>query len=520
MYDYIIKGGTVVDGSGQPPYAADVAVKDGRIVLIGVAQGECPTIEAAGCVVMPGVIDLHTHSDLNLMLDGRAESFLRQAVTTEVIGNCGYSAAPLLGEADLKRNVFCYRGSGTPGWKSFSEYTERLGASLCINVVPLAGHAAVRSSVMGYADRPASREELNAMCQLLNDCFDQGAAGFSTGLEYFPGAAADSQELKALCSVTAARGKLYATHVRNRDKYFESGFFEAVKMADDTGVRLQLSHAVPKYGAPEGSGERVLELIEAASRTTDTAFDVIPYEWGPTAITAMLPKNMLQYGADDIARMLRDSTVRQEIKSRKEYFWQLISDGCWDDISLYFSTRCQQYEGMSMRQIAALRKKLPMDALLDIIEMEGEDMFSAVIMGRIKSGENLKLMMQHKLCGIISDAMSLSGGGPLGGIKWSLACYGWVPELFGRYVAEMKLLTLQEAVRRVTSYPAERVGLKDRGYIRQGKVADIAVIDMEKFVAGKPEGLAEGLRCLMIGGQMAVENDCLTGAAAGRVLRV
>lgn len=253
MFDILIINGTIIDGTGNTRQTLDIGIKNGRISDMGILNHSeaLKVIDAKGLIVAPGFIDLHSHSDFTLLLDGRAESFVRQGVTTEVIGNCGLSCAPLGNPDTLKRNVFCFISPYEADWSGMDQYMEKLEKSeLGINVAPLVGHASIRSFVMGYDRRDATENEMAEMSHLLQESLEAGAWGFSTGLEYFPGMAANKEEINALCDIVKQYDGLYTTHVKNRDEHYKAGFGEAFNTANQTGVRLQISHAVPKYGAP------------------------------------------------------------------------------------------------------------------------------------------------------------------------------------------------------------------------------------------------------------------------------
>ena len=524
MLDYGIVNALLVDGSGREKRWATIGIQDGQIAYVGQAGEDCPAreiIDAKGKYVFPGFMDLHTHSDHTLFLDGRGMSFLRQGIVLDNIGNCGLSSAPLKGEGQLAKNVFCYTPTDRAvTWGSMADYFQALaaGPGLAYNVTALVGHGALRSCVMGYANRPATEAEIQEMCQLLQQCFDQGAAGFSTGLEYFPGSAATQEELLALCRVTAQNGRLYATHVRNRDRFYQQGYQEAIDMARATDVRLQISHAIPKYGVPEEGAQWILETIQKARASLDIAYDVIPFLWGPTNLTAVLPPQLLSLPAREIAAQLRLPAVRDRLRGRKDCIWQLIVEEQWDFVKLKHCSHQRELIGKSFREIGQILGKDPFDALMLVIAEEGEDMFSGLISGRLRNEKDAELLIQAPFCGVISDAMALANDGPLASVKWSDACYSWVRELFQVYVREKRLFTLEEAARRITSLPAQRLKLKDMGLVEPGYRANIAIIDLDVYLAPRgSEDYAEGVAWLFINGRPVIQDDRLICQGAGRV---
>ena len=526
LFDLLIKNGKVIDGSGGASSHADIAVDAGRIADIGTLNeaSATTTVDASGMCVAPGFIDLHSHSDFTLLLDSRAESFIRQGVTTEVIGNCGMSAAPLKHHEYLKRNVFCYAEPFTLRWSSTDEYFSTLeGNGLGINVVPLIGHAALRSYVMGFDQRPATSTEQTEMQHLLTDCLDAGAWGLSSGLEYFPGSSAEPSEIDGLCRVVSKYDGLYATHVRNRDENYQQGFQEPLDTALRSGVRLQISHIVPKYGAPPEAARWTLDQLSAYADTIDVACDAIPYEWGPTTMTAILPASLLKNDISEIVRILSDPSRREAIKNQEQFFWLLIRDQCWDSIKLYHSIKFPELIGKNAFELADALHTTPFDALLDILAEEGEQMFGVLMMGKIKRENDLADCIAYHSCGIISDGLSLSPTGPLKGINWSPGCYGWVSRFFECFVGTSKMLSIEEGVARISGAAARRLGLSNRGLLRKGYWADIVVFDPQQLVdrtsLQDPAVFPTGIEYVVINGEIVVENGQYLDRRQGRLLR-
>jgi N-acyl-D-aspartate/D-glutamate deacylase len=285
MLDILIRGGTVLDGSGQPGVLADVGIEGDRIVAVEMLPGAQAhtVINATGLTVAPGFIDIHTHSDFTLLVDGRADSAVCQGVTTEVVGQCGFSAAPLGEPADPSQMLGHLEAGVALDWRSFGGYLERLQqARPAVNVAALVGHGA-----LSRAAGDGGPARLQALTEA---AFEEGAWGLSTGLEYWPGNVADPAEIERLAAVAGRRGRLYATHVRNRDVHIERGLAEALRTARGAGARLQISHIQPKFGAPPGAMPAALAQLDAAEADgVDVAFDVIPHEWSHTVVVSCLP---------------------------------------------------------------------------------------------------------------------------------------------------------------------------------------------------------------------------------------
>lgn len=525
MFDTIILNSRIIDGRGGDSYRSDIGIADGRIARIGKLKGQAckRQYNLSRYCLAPGFIDLHTHSGFPLLLDGRALSFAFQGVTTQVIGNCGLSPAPLGKPEHLKRNVFCYREPYHPSWSGFGDFLDVLQSSgLGTNVIPLVGHGAIRSRVMGFEAREADSREIDGMVLEVEKAMDEGAFGLSTGLEYAPGANANEEELVRLCSAVANRGGVHATHVRNRDESYQSGFSEAFRVAEKSGVRLQVSHAVPKYGAPAEAVDWFLEELHRRSSSINAFCDVIPYEWGPTALTAMLPIDLLGNTPEKLADLLSHKSVRRKIRNQERPFWLLFRDGLWDRILLYHAPGFPELNGKSAEEIGDYFGTDPFNGLLDILAREGEQMFSVLIMGRIKEGNAITKILQDERTAVISDAMSLANDGPLADIRWSPGCYGWTPHFLNNYSGTGKPLSFEEAVRRLTSLPASIMGIADRGIVEEGYCADLTAFKIseieEAATLDSPCEYARGFDYTWCNGIPVVEAGVSRGEKPGQVI--
>ena len=513
MGSILIKNASVADGTGAALRKANLLIENGSLSQIGSMDIPADrTVDADGLVAAPAFIDLHTHSDETLLIDRSGASHLRQGVLTQMVGNCGYSAAPMRGEADLRRNIYGYVETADRfgPWRDFSDYLTELRSGLYGRAYSYVGHGALRSCVMGYEKRSATKEEIRQMADLLAECMEQGALGLSTGLEYFPGNMAEEEEILALCRVVAARGGLYATHIRNRDIHFEAGYKEAIDTARKTGVRLQISHAVPKYGVPAGGAEKVLEWIDRASAEIDIAFDVIPYTWGSAVMRSILPPDLISRPVAELRGLLKDPAVRKRLLEKKDYFWRMITDRKFEEIKLYDSVHIKEWEGLTFHEIGKILDTDPLFAMLDVLVREGDEMGSTMMLGHFKSADDLKLMIQHPLASVISDSTALNKSGILGSLNWAEGCYGWVPELFRSFVLNDPVLSLPEAIHKITMAPAERLGLHDAGRLVPGVPADLILFDPDVFAAsGKNREYARGVRLLLKEGKPVIEEDVI-----------
>lgn len=529
MFDAIFSGGTVHDGEGNPPQRFDVGVRDGRVAAIDdlSAATARQRLDVSGLAVTPGFIDLHTHSDFTLVVDGRAQSQVHQGVTTEVIGQCGVSCAPLRhrgATVDLSAGLPADATRGRQ-WRSFGEYLDVLAASpLGVNVAALVGHGTVHRAVLGDALHAGEPEDIAQMKQLVEQALDEGAAGFSSGLEYWPGILSSPDHLVPLCEAAAQRGKLYATHVRNRDRHYDLGFGEAISAARQSGARLQISHIQTKFGAPAFAGEHTLELIAAARRHgVDVAFDVIPHDWNNTSVIAILPKWAREGGTQATLERLKDPVVRQKVKDNPAPMLLIVKAAQWEKVKLLNARANRASIGMDFAAIGRQRGVDPYDALMDMLIEEGDDAPRLMWATQSFSDREIEMFMRDPACAVISDTAALAPDGVLKDQLFSLSGYGWAARFLQHYVRDRQVLSLPEAVRRITSLPASRLGLQDRGRLQVGQWADITVFNPEqiesRFTPSQPRAYPGGIVHVMVNGELAMQDGRRTELNAGRVLR-
>lgn len=528
-FDTVLAGGMVYDGDGGPPQVQDLGVLDGRLAAIGhlAAASARQRIDVTGLAVAPGFIDLHTHSDFTLVVDGRAQSQVHQGVTTEVIGQCGISCAPLKQRGGVNEMAAGHRPDAARGrqWQSFGDYLDLLDAGpLGVNVAAFVGHGTVHRVVLGDALHAGEPEDIAQMKRLVEQSLDAGAAGFSTGLEYWPGILSSPEHLVPLCQAAAARGRLYASHVRNRDRHYDLGFGEAISAARQSGARLQISHMQTKYGAPAYAGEHTLELIEAARRHgVDIAFDVIPHDWNNTSVIAILPKWAREGGTRATLERLHDPAVRQKVKDNPAPMLLIVKDRHWDQVVLLNARANRDLVGMDFEEIGRIRNVDPYDALMDMLIEEGDDAPRLMWASRSFSEAQVELFMKESQCAVISDTAALAPDGALADQLFSLSGYGWAARFLQHYVRERQVLSLAEGLRRITALPADRLGLIDRGRLRVGHCADITVFDAAqveaRFSVRQPRTYPGGMAHVMVNGQLALHDGQRTASNAGRVLR-
>ena len=464
MGSLLFSNATVIDGSGADAFCADVLVAGDRIVDVapGIHADLATRIDCTGITLVPGFIDSHTHSDLQV-IEGRTEK-LRQGVTTEVVGNCGFSAYPPAHPADDLRSfangIFC--GGDSWGWSSTEEYLRAVEQSSTANVVSLVGHGSLRIAVAGSRQGPLSEAMLRSMASLLEEAFAAGAAGFSTGLMYAPGSSAPPEELQRLCTVTAKAGKIYTSHIRSYFSELVDAVDEQLELARRSGGRLQISH-LQAVGAANWPLQRVaLDRIEQArAGGIDVEFDCYPYVAGSSVLTQVLPQSALNGGIPALLERLRDPATRQALRDELDRIipWR------WSDvyISSVASPANQTAIGKNLEELAEIRGKSPADVTLDLLLEEHGDVNMLCFN---QSMENLQATLTHPCSTVISDGFYVKG-------RPHPRLYGTFPLLLGTFTRERGWLTLEQAVHKITGKPAQRYSLKQRGLLAPGYFADV-----------------------------------------------
>ena len=471
MYDLLIKNGLVLDGTGGASYSADVAAVGGDIVAIGRLDGEAAkTINAEGLAVSPGFIDLHSHSDMSFLLDSTAQSKVRQGVTMELNGNCGESfCAPLQGDAGarLEFEMSQYGSSFDITWDDFAGYLNALeNAGSTLNIASQVGHHTLRACVVGLEDRPPTRDELDQMKALAAESLDAGAMDFSTGLYYAPGNYARPEEVIYVAAAAAERGKLYSTHMRDEGTA-NVGLFpaviEAIELARRTGVRLEISHVKCQGPSFQGrTGELLEHMDRAVAEGIDVAGDQYPYTAGETGLTgAVFPRWSLEGGREaTLARMADPATRRRMLEDIDKLYPE---EGGPEGIVIGRFAPDPHYEGMAMARIAEELGCTPAEAALKLFE-QGD----AACVCHFMVDEDVDLIAQHPLISVASDGNSLSTEGVLSVGKPHPRSYGTNPRFLSRFVREHKLVSLEEAIRKMTSLPGRAAPPDQTGTDRSG----------------------------------------------------
>ncbi|MEJ0037991.1 MAG: amidohydrolase family protein [Gammaproteobacteria bacterium] len=518
--DVLIRGGTVFDGSNNPPVHADVGVVAGRIVSVGVVTDEAiEVIDARGKAVTPGFIDIHSHSDYTLLIDPRAVSSVAQGVTTEVIGNCGFGCAPI-GDPRLAPNaIYGYDASIPLAWSGIGEYLEKLeSVRPAVNVLTLVGNGQLRLASVGLADRAASEIEIGRMRGLLRQGLSEGAVGYSIGLEYPSEVGCGERELVELAREAGRAGGFYATHTRNRAEGAVAAVEEAIRTARDAEVRLQVSHLMPRSG--DTICEQCVEVVDAArARGQDISFDMHTRLYGTTMLSTLLPPWVFNDGIAGVRRNLSDGASRARIKS---FAGLIASLRDWDKVQLLDLPGRPDVSRLTLGQIGRRRGRDPHDCALDILLDEVETLHRPMVILHAYTEASQKLAFTHPLCMPGSDATTLAPDGPLSSSVFHGA-YTWASWFWRAMVREWKLLKPEQAVNRLTGLPASVLGLTDRGTLKVGARADISVFDPatfgERATTFEPNQLAQGMSDVLVNGMPVMRAGERTATRSGMVVR-
>lgn len=524
----LISGGTILDGTGSPPFCGDIAIKDGRIFEVGVIeqQEDMPCLDAHGLFVAPGFIDIHSHSDFTLIVDPRAMSSITQGVTLEVVGNCSHGCAPIADPELAKMNIYGHHEDYEINWRTMAEYLERLEAGKpAVNVVSLVPNGNLRLAVAGLVDGPSTADELKQMKKLLAQSLNEGAFGFSTGLEYGPERGCPEAEIIELCRVVADAGGFYATHTRNRDGEAHETIAEAIRTCAASNAPLQISHISVVARLVE-DGQRavenaILQVDEARDKGLDVGFDMHTRLFGTTHLSAVLPPWMLEGDKSVIAARLSDPAIRSELKKYRSIITALAR-GDWSRIVLFDSRTQPELSRKSIAEISELNGVHPFDAMYDLLLAEIDDLHHLMVIAFSYREDDLRIAFEHPGCMVGSDATALATDGPLRGTSFHGA-YTWASWFYRHFVRDTATFSPQEAVRRLTSLPASRLGLSDRGVIRKGAWGDVAIFDPatlgECGTTFDPNQIAAGMVHVVVNGTVTLKNGELTGARSGQVLR-
>jgi N-acyl-D-amino-acid deacylase len=533
-FDLLLRGGTVIDGTGTAGRHADVGVRGDRIVAVGDLAdvdpaGVTTVLDVTDRVVTPGFIDPHGHSDGSVLVDGALASHLHQGFTTQLSGNCGDSLAPITESGRELVDLSLRPNELTATWQSFAGYLDRVDEQpLGPNVVFLVGHGTVRGATIGFEARPATPAEVEWMAAEVEAALDAGALGLSSGLIYAPGIHAATAEIETLVAVAARRGALYSTHMRNES----DGLFDALDesiaavRAGGDGARLQVSHL--KCGAQSvwgRAGEAVARLEAARDEGLDVAADQYPYTAAATTLAIILPPALLGLGVDACVAALREPGTRHDVRRAMERGisgWENVArDPGWSGFRISAAASHPDWAGRSIAELADDAGKdasdLAFDALID-------DRLDVQIVLECMDEADVETIVAVPWIAVCTDAEGRRPGHPiLDAGRPHPRTYGSTARVLGHYVRERGVLSLETAIAKLTSVPAARLGLRDRGTIRAGAAADLVVFDpatvADLATYLEPAHYPRGIDHVVVNGRLAVQDGVETGTRAGRLLR-
>jgi N-acyl-D-amino-acid deacylase len=521
-FDLVIKNGTLIDGIKNKEYQSDLGIIGERIDRIDNLNSvkSKTIIDATDRIVSPGFIDIHTHTDFELLVNPKAESKIRQGVTTELTGNCGSSGFPLKQPLSDDNKRMAEKFGISLDWTDLEGYHAALSKNrMALNHGTLVGQGTVRSYVMGDDQREPTPKEMDRMKDLMAEAMDQGAFGLSTGLEYTPSGYADTNEIIELCKTVAKSGGFYATHIRSEDRTVIEAVAEAIHIAETAGLPLEIAHFKAVGKTNWWKLPKMIDLIEkAAERGLSVNADRYPYIAFSTGLTILFPQWALDGGMEKLIARLKDKRIRESMKADtlkkvKGYGWEKIV------ISNLDKEQNKELIGQNIQEIAAAKNTDPYEFVCDLIINEGQDVSH---IGFGMSEENTQMVLQHPQVMLGSDGSSLAPYGPLSVGKPHPRNYGAFPRFLGYYVREKKILPLPEAVKKVTSMPAAKMGLQNRGSLRVGNFADVVVFDPEsirdKATFIDPHQYPVGIDYVIVNGKIVIDHGNHTGELPGKVL--
>lgn len=538
MFDIKIMNGTVIDGVSDTRYRADVGIIGDRIAEIGDLK-ETPAkevVDAAGQIVCPGFVDGHTHSDMSLIYNHLSSSRIYDGVTTEVIGNCGIGVAPICDEK--KEELIAYLGTRLIGaipvtlelpWNSMEEYLNTVEQySPAVNVVPLVAHGAIRINEMGFDKGKPSKEQLTRMRHEVKLAMEAGCAGLSSGLMYMPGEYSDIDELAALSAEVAPYDSFYVSHIRSEGDYIFEALDEAIEIAKKARTALHVSHLKLAGANVWGRTDEIFAKFDAArAEGLDVTFDMYPYAQGCTSLGTCMPPWTFEGGTEKMLERIQVPANRERIiREIKDGLpgWQdpIKTVGAWDRITV---ATCFTEEGKSMlgRTIAELSEESKQDPFEFVFDTLVREHGRVQILCAMMNQDDVDTIISQPGAMIISDSMSLSTEGILSSGNPHPRAFGTHGYVLADYVRKRKVLTLEDAIKKMTVYPAHRMRLEQRGSLQNGYYADITVFnpdtvqDMATYT--NPKQYTKGISTVIVNGQFALRDGVQTGITSGRVLR-
>ena len=524
-FDLLVAGGTIYDGTGGPPVRADVGVIGDSIRLVDKipASRARSVIQADGLAIAPGFVDIHEHTSAALLVNPRAESAIRQGVTTLVSGNCGESPFPLTEAMAEESKKSLREDYGIDlAWRDARGFFDHLARSgTAINYTSYVGQGTVRSAVVGYVNRPATADETSRMAALVRESMEQGVLGLSSGLEYSPGSFASTEEIIALCRPAAAARGVYATHMRNEQEGILEAVDEAIRIARETPIRLQVSHVKIGYAKNWPKFEGLLARIDAARAAgVDLRGDRYPYIAWNTGLNMFFPLWSREGTGKDFVARLENPVLQARLRAEVEAKGRDV--GSWDKvlISNVATEKNRAVEGQNILEASRAAGVEPYEFMRRLlIEESGRVGMITFAM----SEDHLKRLLAHPLVGVGSDGSALAPYGLLARGKPHPRAFGSFARVLGKYIREEKVTSLEEMIRKLSFMPASHLGFLKRGLVRAGWAADLVVFDPARIIDRatwtQPAQYPEGVAAVVVNGQVVVEHGEHSGRLAGRVLR-
>jgi N-acyl-D-amino-acid deacylase len=530
----LIRNGWLADGTANPLYPADVMIKDDRIVAVEhlpEAQAE-HIIEAKGKIVCPGFIDCHSHTDWTIHANPAMQSTVRQGVTTEIVGNCGFSMAPL---SDISRNYckevlksFAY--NGPVAWSSFAEYLDTVAQMRTAeNLAWFVGHSTIRATAgVAVPSNDVTADQMKAMENHVREAMDAGVLGLSTGLEYEPGRLASTDEVTHLVKIAGAYGGMYASHIRNYDEHLQKAVEEFVQIVKANNIRGQLSHLNVRENtnAPQGAWLRAVETLERTrEKGLDIQTDCVGYENGIGKLASILPPWVMAEGAEQATEKLKDPAVCRRLRTECDRYWRFLHRGDWHRVTIIQEKPFPEIVGKNFEEIAELWRKDPWDCYFDIMAAAGAGIDDLIAVGMLFTEKHVAEMVSHPLFSLEADIISSDLDSPLRDKLPFKASYAGMIHFLTYHARQRNTLRLEDAVRKMTSMPATHFGLRDRGVLRKGYFADVVVLDYETLDDGatdsQPFAYARGVEHVIVNGRIVINHLEHTGERPGRnLLRV
>lgn len=524
-FDIIIRNGNILNGLGTPAARLDIGIKSDKIASIDDLSSSSADIfvDAKDLIVAPGFIDIHTHTDTELLVNPKAESKIRQGITTEVSGNCGYSPFPLNREDRKELNEKLVEQYGIEiTWNNIDGFFKAIESSkTSINYMSFSGHGNLRAYVVGKNDVTPTKDQMDEMKRILAQSMEFGSLGLSTGLEYAPGSYAKTEELIELCKVVSQHNGIYATHMRNEDDTVEEAIEEALRICAEANVSLQISHLKACNQANWHKVDHMLEMIHnAADKGLPVLADRYPYSaWG-TGLTSFLPLWTRQGGTEEILARLKEKKYEAEISKYSEERGKRI--GGWNRvvISLCYSKKNKKWEGKSIQSCSEITGKEP---CIFIRELLIEERNRVGVIGFAMDEDNLKKVLAFPLITIGSDGSAVAPYGKLGEGKPHPRYYGTFPRILGKYCREERIFDLPTAIEKMTSMSAKKLGINKRGILKKGYFADITIFNPKTIIDNatytNPHQYPTGIKYVIVNGKLTIKKGKHTGELKGEVLR-